>query len=430
MKPIFKISIFILLFIFFAGSLFAQQVKPVPIKTIPVENKKDSLKNHENKVKDSAVVITYKNGVKQQDISDFLSKVFKTKPGPEVSDSITSKPSISIVPAIGYTLVSKFAIVLSGNAAFRTGPQSRISTIVASTSYTQNKQFTLPIQTSIWSKNNKYNFVGLYRYYKYPQSTFGLGSSSNIKDEDPMDYSYFQFSEVVFRHIAGNFYAGLGYILDDHWNISDKGDLNGTVSDYSRYGKTARSIASGITFNLQFDSRDNAINPTGGGYAYLQYRDNDAFLGSTTTWRSVIFDIRRYFKFPEGSDNIIALWNYDWLILNGSPSYLDLPSTQWDANSATGRGYIQGRFRGAQMVYLEGEYRFKLTNDGLLGGVVFLNGESLSAQQGTKLQPIQPGFGPGLRIKLNKVSNTNITVDYGFGRQGSNGLFIDVGEAF
>ena len=60
----------------------------------------------------------------------------------------------------------------------------------------------------------------------------------------------------------------------------------------------------------------------------------------------------------------------------------------------------------------------------------FLNGESFSAAPGTKLQAVQPGFGPGMRVKLNKLSNTNITIDYGFGRQGSKGLFIDVGEAF
>ena len=90
----------------------------------------------------------------------------------------------------------------------------------------------------------------------------------------------------------------------------------------------------------------------------------------------------------------------------------------------------QAGFRGAQMVYGEAEYRYKILNNGLLGGVFFLNAESLSAAPGTKLQGIQPGFGPGLRIKLNKISKTNICVDYGFGRQGSNGLFIDVGEIF
>jgi hypothetical protein len=425
MKSLLRLSIFIILLLF-AGKLIAQ-TKQVPLKTIPVKPKADLKKDTITK-KDTSV--TDIGRLNQRDISDFLSRLFNSKTVSSKVDSITSKPSFSVVPAVGYTLVSKFAVVLSGNAVFKTGPQSRISTIIASTSYSQNKQITLPVQTNIWSKDNNYNFVGDYRFYKYPQSTFGLGSSSNFKDEDPMDYSYFQFYETVLRHISGNLYAGLGYILDDHWNVSDKGDLDGTVSDYSVYGKETHSIASGFTFNALLDSRDNAINPKVGGYASLQYRDNYAFLGSTSNWRSLIIDIRKYYKFPEGSDNVIALWNYDWLILSGRPSYLDLPSTQWDANSATGRGYIQGRFRGAQMVYFEGEYRFKITTDGLLGGVAFLNGESFSAAPGTRMQSIQPGYGPGLRIKLNKTSNTNITVDYGFGREGSRGLFIDVGEAF
>ena len=421
MKLFLKSSLFILflLIVCFAN---AQQNNPVPLKVIPVAPGKKSLKD--------TVVVIYTGKPGQRDISDFLSQLFHKKTVKQTVDSITSKPTLSVVPAIGYTLVSKFAIVLSGNAAFRTGPQSRISTIIASTSYTQNKQFTLPVQTSIWSKDNKYNFVGYYRFYKYPQSTFGLGSSSNIKDEDPMDYSYFQFNETVLRHITGNIYAGLGYSYDNHWDISDKGDLDGTPSDYAAYGKTTQSISSGFNFNGLLDSRDNAINPSKGAYFSFQYRDNYTWLGSTTPWRSLIIDARKYYRFPEGSDNVIALWNYDWFVLSGRPGYLDLPSTQWDANSATGRGYIQGRFRGAQMVYVEGEYRFKITQDGLLGGVAFLNAESFSAAPGTRLQGIQPGYGPGLRIKLNKTSNTNITVDYGFGREGSGGLFIDVGEAF
>jgi hypothetical protein len=422
MKLFLRAGIPVLFFVqlLFAGRLCAQQAKPVPLKTIPVDADGRA-------VPDTAV--TDKNGVTQIDITDVLGLMFNQKPGLKI-DSVTSKPSFSVAPAIGYTLVSRLALVLSGNVAFRTGPHSRISTIIASTSYTQNKQYTLPIQTNIWSRDNNYNFIGDYRFYKYPQNTYGLGSSSSIKNEDPMDYSYFEFYETVLRHIAGNLYAGAGYILDNHWNISDQGNLNGTLSDYSIYGKTAHSIASGFTLNGLLDSRDNAINPSRGGYAAVQYRDNYSFLGSTSSWRSLIIDVRKYYRLPEGSDNVLALWSYDWLILSGRPSYLDLPSTQWDFNSATGRGYIQGRFRGAQMVYLESEYRYKITANGLLGGVVFVNAESFSAAQGTRLQGIQPGYGPGVRIKLNTISKTNITVDYGFGRQGSNGLFIDVGEAF
>jgi hypothetical protein len=425
MKFFFSLSIF-LVFMLIAAQLSAQQ-NPVIIKRIPVGHKGAV-------VKDSINIDTLDNGSKinsrdQKDIGDVLTKLFHSKPSPVV-DSITIKPEISIAPAIGYTLLSRFAVVLSGNAVFKTGPQSRISTVIASTSYTQNKQFILPVQTNIWSKDNTYNFVGEYQYYKYPQSSYGLGSNSNIKNADPMDYSYFKFYQTALRHITGDLYAGLGFIFNTHWNISDKGDINGTLPDYALYGKASRTIASGLTFNLLLDSRDNAINPLKGGYAALQYRDNYEFLGSSTPWRSLIVDLRKYFRFPENSDNVLAFWSYNWLILSGRPGYLDLPSTQWDGNSATGRGYIQGRFRGAQMIYLESEYRFKITKNGLLGGVVFLNGESFSAAPGTSLQRIQPGYGPGLRLKLNKTSNTNITIDYGFGRQGSNGLFIDVGEAF
>lgn len=365
----------------------------------------------------------------QTDLPDVIHQLFHTKTSKQ-PDSVTTKPELSVVPAVGYTLVSKFAIVLSGNIAFRTGPQSRISTIVASASYTQNKQFIMPVLSSIWTKNNEFNFVGDLRYYQYPQSTYGLGSGTSIKNEDPMDFSFVRFYETALRHVTDNWYAGLGYAIDNYWNVSQTGKNANTVTDYTRYGAFSHSISSGLTFDVLHDSRDNSINPTKGWYGNIQYRDNRHFMGSTQDWESLIIDYRKYIRFPAGSDNVLAFWSYDWLILGGHPSYLNLPSTSWDPNSATGRGYIQGRFRGAQMVYAESEYRFKITNNGLLGGVVFVNGESLSAQQGTKLQAIQPAFGPGLRLKLNKTSRTNIAVDYGFGRERSRGLFIDVGEVF
>jgi hypothetical protein len=365
----------------------------------------------------------------QTDLPDVIHQLFHTKTSAQ-PDSVTTKPEISVVPAVGYTLVSKLAIVLSGNIAFRTGPQSRISTIVASASYTQNKQFIMPVLSSIWTKNNKFNFVGDYRYYQYPQSTYGLGSGSSIKNEDPMDFSFARFYETALRHVTGNWYAGLGYAIDTYWNVSHSGTTDGAVSDFGKYGTYKHSVSSGFTLNLLHDSRDNSINPTKGWYGSIQYRDSREFLGSTQDWQSLIIDLRKYIRFPASSDNVLAFWSYDWVILSGNPAYLNLPSTSWDSNSATGRGYIQGRFRGAQMVYAESEYRFKITRNGLLGGVLFINGESLSAQQGTALQAIQPAFGPGLRLKLNKTSRTNIAVDYGFGREGSRGLFIDVGEIF
>lgn len=369
----------------------------------------------------------------QRDMGDVVHSVFHLKPAYKKNDSIGSKPVISVVPALGYSLQSRLAVLLSGNAAFRTAPQSNVSTIISSIAYTQNKQITLPIQSSIWSHDNNYDFVGEIRLYHYPQSTFGLGSSSNIESEAPMNYNYLRFQETALRKVTGSIYIGAGYIIDDHTSISIQPTENGTVSDYITYKRRSQkthSTSSGFTLNGQFDTRDSPINATEGFYASYEFRQNLKTLGSTSTWSSLILDVRKYFRFPANSNNILAFWSYDWLTLAGRPPYLDLPSTLWDASTNAGRGYIQGRFRGAQMVYGETEYRYRITRNGLIGGVVFLNAETFSAEPGTRLQAIQPAFGPGLRIKLNKVSRTNIDIDYGFGNQGSHGLFVNVGEIF
>lgn len=380
------------------------------------------------KIKDTLIA---NESVQQKDVLDIASQLFKKRHSSDnFKDSITSKPVFTAVPAVGYTLQSKLVATISGNVVFHFNQTANLSTITASAAYTQRKQFTLPIESNIWTKNNKFNLVGDFRFYKYPQSTFGLGSASDVKNENQMDYSYFRFYEMIQKKIWGNFFAGAGYILDYHWNISEEGTKNGTVSDYKKYGTATHTRSAGITLNALYDIRDNPINPSRGFYTNIQYRHNYIAFGSTSNWQSLIVDVRKYIPFPGASENVLALWSYNWLVLKGKPPYLDLPSNGWDSYSSTGRGYIQGRFRGVQMVYAETEYRFKITRNGLFGGVLFANAETFSGEPGTHVETVQPGFGPGLRIKLNKVSKTNISIDYGFGLHGSKGLFINIGELF
>lgn len=397
----------------FTNSSYAQHRKYIPLR--------DPASQATAKQRDS---------VGEKDIADVLHSVFHLKSPPKKKDTLGLRPVISVVPALGYSLQSRLAILLAGNMAFRTAPQSNVSTVVSSLAYTQNKQVTLPIQSNIWSHDNNYDFVGEIRLYHYPQSTFGLGSNSNIESEAPMNYNYLRFSEIALRKISGEFYIGGGYIIDYHTDIAIQPTENGTVPDYISYGLKKHTTSSGITINGQYDTRNSPINASSGMYATFEFRENLVGLGSTSAWNSLILDVRKYANFPAGSGNVLALWSYDWLTISGKPPYLDLPSTLWDASTNAGRGYIQGRFRGAQMIYGEMEYRYHITRNGLIGGVVFVNAETFSAAPGTRLQAIQPAYGPGLRIKLNKVSKTNVDIDYGFGRQGSHGLFVNVGELF
>lgn len=409
---------FVVVFFLLVGPLRAQVQKNVPLTVAKNARLQDSLRNR-------------RPPVTQKDITDELHFLFKKKSGDTVQE--VRKLTFSLLPAVGYTLTTRAAVTLTGNAAFRTDTNvanTKISTITSSANYTQNRQFSVPLETNIWAKGNKYDFVGDIHFMKYPQASFGLGTNSWIGNVDSMDYNYIRFYEIVLRQITRYFFAGAGYIVDWHYHITNENTQAPVPSDYERYGAERTTVSTGFTLNALYDTRDNSINPYHGFYANGTYRNNLAFLGSTRDWQSLILDIRKYFNFPKGSRNILAIWNYDWLVLNGKPPYLDLPATNWDTYSSTGRGYIQGRFRGDEMVDLESEYRFPLVANGFLGAVIFINGETFSGLNSHRLQSVQPGWGAGLRVKLNKTSRTNVDIDYGFGEQGSNGLFVNIGELF
>jgi hypothetical protein len=153
-------------------------------------------------------------------------------------------------------------------------------------------------------------------------------------------------------------------------------------------------------------------------------------LWNKSNYRSLIIDTRKYFKLSKKSDNILAFWTYDWFTFNGNAPYLDLPSTGWDPYANMGRGYIQSRLKGKNLVYLEAEYRFRILKNGLLGGVVFTNAQSVTDWPSNKFTMIYPAIGTGIRIKINKHSATNLALDYAWGIGGSNGIFVNLGEVF
>jgi hypothetical protein len=163
----------------------------------------------------------------------------------------------------------------------------------------------------------------------------------------------------------------------------------------------------------------------------VSYRPNFTFLGSDDNWQSLILDLRKYARWPGNTHNVLAIWSYNWFTTGaGNPPYLLLPATGWDAYSNTARGYIQGRFRSRNMLYLETEYRFRILSNGLLGGVIFGNAQSFSEPGSGRYEYFAPGYGTGLRISLNKFSKTNLCIDYGWGTHGSGGFFVNLGEVF
>jgi hypothetical protein len=359
------------------------------------------------------------------DLIDMAKRILKRESSKSTE---LRKVSYSIIPAIGYTLSTGFVGLVSGNAAFHlSDPAStNMSSISTSFNYSQYRQITVPIQANIWTKKNNYNIIVDWRFFKYPQDTYGLGGHSLETNANKLVYSHLRLHQMIMRKVKGSFYLGAGYMMDKRWNISQEG----SNEDVSAYGLGTKSMSSGLLLSALYDDRTNSINPLSGFYANVRYRNNQKFLGSDSNWKSLVLEFRKYINLPADSQNTLAFWNLNWFTLSGKPPYLDLPSTSWDPTNNTGRGYIQGRFRSPQMLYVESEYRFALTQNGLLGGVVFGNAQSFSDWPSNRFNRVAPGGGLGLRVKVNKKSRTNVGLDYGFGAKGSRGIFVNLGEVF
>jgi hypothetical protein len=372
------------------------------------------------------------------DVADVAHRLYARLPAHDSLGLQRGHHVLLLVPVVGYSQQTGGVAELALNLAFQR-PGANVSTLVGAAEYTLHHQLIFTATSSVWEPDNAWNFAGDWRVMHYPQSTYGLGMyTSTSEGVVTMDYEYFRFYQLVFRRVAPAWYVGLGYQLDDHWGIESRNRRREvtTISHYI-YGVAGRSISSGLVLSLLHDGRANAINPQGGSYFNAQYRTSLRALGSTTAYQSLLLEGRLYLHPSPHSANVLALWSYNALTLHGNPPFLDLPATGWDTYSNLGRGFIQGRFRGKNLVYGEAEYRFGITRNHLLGGVAFANAQSVTelavvhgVVQDGRFEKVAPAFGGGLRLSLNKASRTNLAIDYGFGLDGSRGLSLNLGEVF
>ena len=371
---------------------------------------------------------------KQEDIVDIAKKIYTKLPFQphQKQDQVPeNKLIVSVLPAPSYTIQTRLQFSVVSSLIYRR-PKANVSSFISNLTYTQNNQMIFDIRSNYWTKNNSLNLVGDWRIMHYPQSTYGLGIHTSTDQVIAMDYDYLRIHQTVLKKIAQYLYGGIGYHLDYHWNISSYNEVRQLtrISRYG-YGVEGQSISSGLSLSILFDNRHNSNNPDAGFYGNIIFRNNATWLGSDHRFQSLLLDVRKYFNFPRNSNNILAFWSYNHLTLNGNPPFLDLPSTGWDMYSNSGRGFIQGRFRGNNWLYLESEYRFNITKNHFLGGIVFANVQTVSEPiRTTQFDSVVPAIGTGLRLKMNKLSRVNLAIDFGLGVDGSQTVSFNLGEVF
>ncbi len=368
--------------------------------------------------------------VPQRDLIDLLHKVLgkqpdSAAPGPEESDKVT----VAVLPSFSSSPTTGLLLGVSANAVGPSTPLAPPATVNASASYTTKKQFKLVLRGNLFSKDGSTAWQLDWRYHNNNQPTYGLGSIQPNSARHDMDFKQVRLSQWYDRRLSGRLYMGVGYHLESFFSIVDLDTVPGELTPFQRYEGvgTTSTLSSGLSAQLVFEGRDSPIYPTRGQGARAAVFVNPTWLGSDDNWQSVVLEGRLYPRITKRS--LLALWGRWWLTLGHAP-YFQLPAVGWDIAGRTGRGYVQGRIRAQDMSYLEAEYRIQLSADGFWGAAAFLNAISASDPLTGALQQPNFGGGVGLRVKLNKHSNTNITIDLGFSEGSSPSVFLGTGEAF
>lgn len=354
--------------------------------------------------------------------------VLKSKP-PRDQDQTSRKVRFSIIPV---TAGSDGQVAISAiNLAFYRGApeKTNLSTIYFYPYTNFSGRYSFSVISNVWSSENKFNLIGDFKFSSNSYDDYGLGSATVEDSTAVLDYNHTRIHLDVNRLLLGYLYAGIGYSLDYYYDLSQASpDLLFTDFENYPYGITNTTTSSGITINLLRDSRKNSINPVDGYYGNLSFKIFHPSLGSSYTWNTLYADVRRYFPLKTKYRGILSARILYWETWGEVP-YIDQPATFTDRESRVGRGFTYSRFRGRGMAFGEAEYRFTLSRNQFWGGVVFVNAQSFREPSSGKLEYINPAAGIGLRVKFNKRSDTNFTLDFAIGEDGLN-WYINIGEFF
>ncbi|HLP29230.1 MAG TPA: BamA/TamA family outer membrane protein [Candidatus Didemnitutus sp.] len=390
-----------------------------------------------------------------------------TKLAMDTSDGAETPPlSLFLLPFIAANPNNGLMLGIGAQAGYYLGSakDTRMSSSQGSISITTKDQTIVTTQSTLFSNKDQWQFLIDWRYYDFTQSTYGLGSSSPegspvfggftingihsvpVPGEQPMAFDYLRLHQMALHQLSDALYAGVGLLFDFHQNIVDQ-NLNLDTAAlvvtshyaYSRYYgfDPTQYQTAGLSLEAVYDKRDNSISPFYGPYARLALRQNLSFMGSSKTSTLGWAEFRTYISLDDILPrNVLGIWTYIHGVLGGTVPYLDLPALGYDFNGRSGRGYLQGRFRGTSLAYAEVEWRFPITRSGLLGAVVFGNFTSASrpAVDGYTEEKLFHRFrgaaGAGLRIMALKYSRTMIGIDMGYSSDGNTAIYFSVGDAF
>ena len=369
-----------------------------------------------------------------RDVGDVLAKLLRRPVPTQVVTEARPGLSLTFLPSLGYNpSYGAFAgVSVSVGGWLGKSETTQLSSGSLGASYSTTGQISVQFRSDFYLPDNRYVLKGDWRYLDTSQDTYGLGPAEGVRSAYPMDFVLYRLHQVVYRRMQSSFvYVGFGFHFDRYDDIRDHRAEAGEATPFSVYslGTPTRTQSVGISANILMDTRDNAINAYRGLFWNGSIRSYQKVFGSDADRQAMFSDLRAFTPLPRGGRNVLAIWSTMWFTFGKAP-YLDLPAIGWDTYGRSGRGFLQGNIRGTNQIYTEFEYRMRFTRDDMWGAVTFVNLMATTAPGEGSFGSLDPGYGIGLRMKFNKKTNTNLSVDAARGQDDVTRWFFGLQEVF
>ena len=340
----------------------------------------------------------------------------------------TQRSRFLILPAFGYTQETGFNYGVVSLASFYTDgdTSTRNSSVAGLISFTTKKQSMITLKPDIWSKQNRYHYIGDLRYKNFPFNFYGVGDRTKHADEEKITQKLVRVGLEAEKLMKRGSYTGLNISYENH-RFSDKEP--GGIYETS---PGIRDRDGGEVFFMGLsqiiDTRNSNVYSTRGTFLKFNYSyAPDIFGGENYTGSLIKLDFR---TFKSYNPKTVLGFNVNYQTLGGgsAPFYL-LPQL---GNDAMMRGYYTGRYRNNDLLATQIELRYRP-----IPRVGFVGFAGAGTVYNTRLdfERFKPSYGAGLRYFFDTVRGLSLRMDYGFGekRNGEErqkGFYLALGEAF
>jgi outer membrane protein assembly factor BamA len=337
----------------------------------------------------------------------------------EPDSTSTRKRTIVPLPFYFYSPETKSGggVSVSAFTRDRSREENRPNSYSLLTLYTQRRQFVVGLGAEIYGAQERHRFAVELMFSDFPNTFYGTGP--RVDDEG---------EEYGSRSIGAELSASRKF--DSQWRVGPSlSFVEEKLSDFEEDGLLQAGVRGSeggyvllVGVHAERDLRDNVFYARSGSFLRVKCDGAWSWLGSEYNFATTEFDLRHY----RSRGPLVLALRGTMAAAFDEPPFQALPGVGGDSIL---RGYYEDRFRDRRAYSLQAELR--LCDWHRMGVIGFLDsGDVAPGIDHFSLGTLKASCGLGLRLLLSRSERLQIRADVGFGDDGSNGFYLNIGEAF